>query len=122
MNYNQSRKKKLNKLETKGSLLLKTLIDNFEEQYLINNKITVDIYIPDQNLIIQWWGDYWHCNPIFIKNKTPNKTQIKRMNSDKSQHNYLTKCGYKILYFWENEVHKNSNMVLEKIKSELFSF
>ena len=97
----------------------KTLIDNFEEQYLINNKITVDVYIPDHNLIIQWWGDYWHCNPIFIKNREPNNTQKKRMISDKSQHNYLIKCGYKILYFWENEVYKNADIVLEKIKSEL---
>ena len=23
-----------------------------------------DIFLPDLNLIIEYFGDYWHCNPL----------------------------------------------------------
>lgn len=119
MNNEQNKSKELNKLEKFGSNLLRDLDLNFEEQFLINEKISVDIFIPKSNLIIQWWGNYWHGHKDFLKNNTPNAAQKRRMDLDKSQHNYLTKCGYKILYFWEDDVYKKTDEVLERIRQSV---
>ena len=57
-------------------------------------------------MIIQWDGEYWHGHPSKLKDGIPDKRQNRRMKYDKSQNMYLTKCGYKILRFWESEVLK----------------
>ena len=105
-NLIQSRKKGPNKLELMGSSILRNYHIVYEEQVLINDKILVDILIADQKLIIQWDGEYWHGHPSKLKDGVPDKRQNRRMKYDKSQNLYLTKCGYKILRFWESEVLK----------------
>jgi very-short-patch-repair endonuclease len=119
INNNQSKNKELNKLEKFGSEIIKKLNIEFIEQYLINNKITVDVYIPKSKLIVQWWGNYWHGHPNILKDKEPNKSQSKRMVLDKSQDKYLKKCGYNILYFWESDVYKNPDDIFNTIKERL---
>lgn len=47
-------------LEITGANILKELEIEFIEQYPIENKYIVDVYIPLHNLIIEWDGDYWH--------------------------------------------------------------
>lgn len=32
-------------------------------EYAVTDSITSDIFIPSRNLIIECYGDYWHCNP-----------------------------------------------------------
>jgi very-short-patch-repair endonuclease len=105
MNLSQNKNKEPNKLEKR----------DFIEQHLINDRICVDVYIPKSNLIIEWWGDYWHgYNEI-----EPEKRQKRRMNLDISQRKYLEKCGYKVLSFWEHEVYKEPDKVIEKISYNL---
>jgi len=119
IHYNvlQSRKKGLNKLEREGRKILEELGVVFVEQELIANKFLVDVLIPDKKIIIQWDGDYWHG-----KKRTNNKLddrQIKRMNLDKSQDAYMTKCGYKILRFWETDIYKNRKDVYDIIRKAI---
>lgn len=115
----QNRNKKKNKLETKGGEILKSLGLLYEEQYLVNNKISVDVFISQYNLIIEWWGDYWHGHKSKIKNGIPDNRQKKRMALDNSQKKYLQKCGYNVLCFWEHDVMKNENMVIESITRKI---
>jgi len=115
MNNIQNKNKLPNKLEKTGKSLLDNLNINYEEQYLINGKICVDVYIKKYNLIIQWWGDYWHGHPTKIKNNIPDKRQKKRMILDISQEKYLKKCGYNLLCFWEYEVYKTPDLIITKI-------
>lgn len=116
MNEKQNKNKSRNKLEQAGIEILQKLNLDFEEQFLINNKISVDIFIKNFNLIIEWWGDYWHGHQTKIKNGNPDKRQQKRMLLDKSQRKYLEKCGYKLITFWEHEIIKNPNLVEAIIK------
>ena len=110
----QNKSKTPNKLEVAGSTILKQLGVEFETQYLINGKISVDVFIPASNLVIEWWGDYWHGHPSKVKT-APDKSQQNRMNLDVSQRKYLETCGYKVLTFWEHEVNTTPEMVREKI-------
>lgn len=119
MNNNQSKKKGLNKLEERGRSIIEELgIKKYKEQYVINNKFNVDVYIPEFNLVIEWWGDYWHGNK---KNKEGelDDRQSKRVRLDNEEKKYLEKCGINFLSFWEHEVYKNSELVKKKIKGKI---
>ena len=122
MNASQSLNKVRNKLETAGKAILEELKIEFVEQELINGKILVDIFIPKHNLIIEWWGDYWHGHPSKIKD-IPDKRQTKRMALDKSQKKYFKKCGFQFLSFWEHELKekdKVSTIIKEKLEQSIF--
>lgn len=111
MNHKQNKNKEPTKLEKRGRELLLNITSDFIEQHLINDKICVDVYIPKSNLIIEWWGDYWHgYNTI-----NPEKRQKRRMDLDISQRKYLEKCGYKVLSFWEHEVYNEPEIVRMEI-------
>lgn len=115
LNHIQNKNKERNKLENKGIEIIESLNIKFIEQYLVNDKISVDVYIPSASLIIEWWGDYWHGHPSKIKNGAPDRRQKKRMALDISQRKYLEKCGYKLLTFWEHEIFQNPEMVMDMI-------
>lgn len=116
LNDKQNKNKENNKLEQAGIDILNKMGLTFQEQYLVNNKISVDIYIEEQNLIIEWWGDYWHGHPTKIKNGQPDRRQKKRMALDISQKKYFDKCGFKVLTFWEHEVLNTPDIVEKQIK------
>jgi len=118
-NYNQLHKIGLNKLELRGSEILKKLGINFIEQKLINEKYVVDVFIPESNLIIQWDGDYWHGHPKNLKNGIANKLQDTNMKKDIRINEELKNSGYNILRFWQDDVDNNVTYVITKIKDNL---
>lgn len=83
----------------------------FESQKLMYNKFIVDFYLPEYDMVIEVFGDYWHCNPSKYGyeegKKEPNKYQIRQMSKDKARKNYLTKCGHKFVILWEDDIYKN---------------
>lgn len=117
LNHLQNKNKNRNKLEDKGINIVEELKIEYIEQYLVNNKISVDVYIAKANLIIEWWGDYWHGHETKIKNGKPDKRQKKRMALDISQAKYFKKCGYSLLTFWEHEIYNEPELVKQKIKT-----
>lgn len=121
-NLVQQNKKGLNKLELLGKTILEQLELDFEEQVLIADKFLVDVFMPKHNLIIQWDGDYWHGHHTKLKNGYPDARQKKRMLLDKSQNEYMKKCGYTILRFWEHEVVEEIKNNNENIKSTIRQF
>jgi len=118
-NYNQLHKIGLNKLELRGSELLKELNVNFIEQKLIGEKYVVDVFVPDSNLIIQWDGDYWHGHPKNLKEGVGNKLQRTNMKKDIRVNKALTSMGYNLLRFWQDDVDNNTQYVIDTIKKNL---
>lgn len=89
--------------------------DALLEEYLQDVNKSVDIYIPSKKLIIECFGDYWHCNPKKYDETYYNKSvhllakeiwerDIKRINLFKEK-------GYTVEIRWEN-----SNRKLNKVK------
>lgn len=103
-----------NKLEVAGNKILDSLGLEYQTQFLINNKICVDAYVPRYNLVIQWDGNYWHGKGLLYEQL--DDRQKKRRNLDISQDAYLKECGFNELRFWEDEVYKESNRVYENIQ------
>ena len=113
-NLVQLNSKKLNNLELLGNNILDEIGIEYQTQVLICEKFVVDVFIPSCNLIIQWDGDYWHG---FKEIK--DERQRKRSNLDKSQDSYMKKVGYKVIRFWEHEVKKEKEKVIENIRKAI---
>jgi len=115
-NLIQSKRKGLNKLELAGNDILNDLELSYKCQCLLFEKFLVDVFIPDKNIVIQWDGDYWHGHISKLKDGIPDKRQKKRMCLDKSQDAYMKKAGMIVLRFWEHDVNKNKEIVIDTIK------
>lgn len=99
-------------------LLIKEEI-RFEEQKPMYGKFIVDFYLTDLDIVLEVFGDYWHCNPLvygFEENKkTPNSHQLKQIKKDKARKGYLTKCGHKFATAWEKDIYLNLEKTIESI-------
>lgn len=84
------------------------------------HSIFADILVPDQKIVIEYNGDFWHCNPKkYNSNYFHPKKQLlaeQIWENDKNRSEIITGLGYKLLIIWENEFKTNSSLVVEKIK------
>lgn len=80
-----------------------------------------DIYIPSLNLIIEYFGDYWHCNPLIYDsnyfNVKKQKFAWELWEYDSKKVDIIKNLGYNLEVIWESEL-KNNNKLIEKIISK----
>lgn len=105
------------KVEIEFFNYIKNNINNLVESNVwVDNKYVVDVIVDKK--IIEFFGDYWHANPIKDwSTKKINPEEIR--NKDKNRIDYLTKIGYTVLVIWENDWYKNKQNCIEKIKNFL---
>ena len=92
---------KLNKT-SKASLKIKSILQDMNISYKMEEVISgkrADYFLPDFNIIIEYYGDYWHCNPKVY---------------DSAYYNVRLKME-------SNEVWKKDDIRIEKIKGNKFS-
>jgi very-short-patch-repair endonuclease len=92
----------------------------------IQANVNVDKYVVDmiyKKLIIEFNGDYWHCNPLIYQddyfNHTLKKYAKEIRQNDLDRQNDLHILGYNILVIWEHDWKTNKLLVLEQIKKFL---
>lgn len=80
--------------------------DAILESWLSDVQMSVDIYIPSEKRVIEFYGDYWHCNP---KKYSPNyyNTQVRLKakdiwKRDEQRKRILETNGYKVEIIWED--------------------
>jgi hypothetical protein len=77
-----------------------------------------DIYIPSLNLIIEYNGDYWHCNPkkynSMYFNKKKNKYAWEIWEYDEIRVELIKNNGYNLEVIWETDL-KNNNKIINHI-------
>ena len=96
---------------------------DFIHQFKFNNKFMCDFCFPQQKIIIEVDGDFWHANP----NKYPvdsflHPHQIKGIGRDKSKNAYIMKVDggtWTLLRFWESDIKKDVSICVDKIEEEL---
>ena len=86
------------------------------EKKVLNWK--VDYYLG-QKTIIEVQGEYWHAH-----NKEINltKAQEKNVLRDKLKYDQMIKCGYKVLYLWENEIKNDKDNYFSNCKEVIKKF
>jgi very-short-patch-repair endonuclease len=94
---------------TKIEIKIKELLDKnnikYEHPYFIKdieNKYMADFYLPENNMVIEADGNYWHKYPL------GNKIDFIRTKE-------LINKGYKIIRFWESDIHKRITFVEKSI-------
>lgn len=84
-----------------------------------NNKhIRPDFVDIKNNKIIEFFSDYYHCNPIKYNkdfyNKTLKLTAEQIWSNDEERINVLKNNGYDVLIIWEKEYDKNPDFFINK--------
>jgi G:T-mismatch repair DNA endonuclease (very short patch repair protein) len=87
--------------------------------FKIDTKIC-DIFLPQLNLIIEYNGDYWHCNP----NKYSKEYfhQVKGMTAeqlweyDKNKIDLIKNKGYNLEVVWESDYKSDKTIINNLIK------
>lgn len=87
-------------------------------QYIVKGK-SYDFYIPKYNLLIEYNGDYWHCNPKkYDKNYFNKKKRLKASDIweyDKNKVQLSKDNGYNLEVIWESEYKEDHNIIFKKI-------
>ena len=90
-----------------------------QSSYKVDTKIC-DLFIPKLNLIIEYFGDYWHCNPNKYSsdyhNVKKNLTAKEIWDYDKSKLELIKSYGYNLEVIWESELKLNNDKLLTIIK------
>lgn len=87
------------------------------------DSLKYDIFLVDFNTLIEYNGDYWHCNPnkyekdYFNKKKSMFAQEL--WEQDKKKRELAEKKGYKLFTIWESDYRFNKQNEINKIISNL---
>lgn len=103
----------ISKLETKWLNHLNISQDLRHKSITIDNKkYMVDAYDPNINTIYEFYGDFWHGNPLVYKENEINMRNNKKFSELYSKtiarEIIFKNAGYKLITIWENDF-KNVN-------------
>lgn len=102
------------------------LLLDFDKNLIVNHTLYFnkkwffpDIINLEKNIIIEFFGDYWHCNPKFYTKDDKlhiNVTAEYVWNFDKERIKIFKNLGFKVFIVWEYDFKNNKQMVLDKFK------
>ena len=79
-----------------------------------------DIVNFEKKFIIEFNGDFWHCNPKFYKpdyyHKIKKSTAKEIWKKDRAKNFRLRRLGYQVIVIWEYEWNNEKEKVIKKIK------
>jgi very-short-patch-repair endonuclease len=82
--------------------------------------MTVDTVNEELKIVIEYNGDFYHCNPSTWKDDEYNKViKMKakdKWKADNARYAYLRKMGYYVYIVWESDWKINKTNVLSKIR------
>lgn len=87
--------------------------------YIPEIKQYCDIFFPDKNIVVEYDGDFWHCNPEKYPEGPTYDYQKKHIEKDKIKNEFLVESGVKLIRLWESDVLGNPETIREKLKNEI---
>lgn len=98
-----------------------THIKKYKKEKYIYDKENNHGYSYDfcyKHKLIEFQGDYWHCNPKIYKenffNKVINLSAKEIWDKDNNKKIVAEKFGYKVLYIWEYDYKENPEREIKK--------
>jgi G:T-mismatch repair DNA endonuclease (very short patch repair protein) len=80
----------------------------------IDTKIC-DIFLPKLNLVIEYNGDYWHCNPEKYSpdyfHQVKKKTAKELWEYDNNKIDLIKKKGYNLVIVWETDLKEDPDLI-----------
>lgn len=123
----ESRKRAINilttkppKINSKPQQIINDILDKSHINYRNEEPFvyySIDNFLPDNNLMIEVMGDYWHSNPLKYSKEKINDKQKHIISRDKAKHMYIKNYhNIEILYIWEKDIVKNPELCKALIK------
>lgn len=84
----------------------------FESQYTFNG-YSFDFKI--NSTLIEFHGDYYHCNPDVYENGPVNKYQLYTMTKDKEKAKMVSDSEFELLVIWEKDFLENKLKILNSL-------
>lgn len=107
----------------------KELIKIFEDLgYIVISQFNIgslryDLLLKDKNILIEYNGDYWHCNPSVYHpgyfHKKKQLTALEIWDHDTKKKEIAEKNGYKLFIIWEKDFKFCKENEINKIKENL---
>ena len=119
--YNLSKARRISKQQK----IIYAIVKEIDQTALIEklvpkSKYFADIILLDKKKIIEYNGDYWHCNPKKYSydyfNKKIKKYAKDIWENDLQRRKSLENLGYSILCIWESDFINNKQHVEHQIK------
>ena len=107
--------RKMNKLESNvANILTENGIRYYFQFFITDNSVckSYDFKIKNRPILIEVDGDYWHGGPG--TNSYYKKVDEIREN-DKIKNKIATQNGYKLFRFWESDIKKNPEILMETL-------
>lgn len=79
---------------------------SFKRQIVVLSVCRPDIVFPEEKLAVFCDGDYWH-----------NRPDVKER--DRKQERILMEHGWRLLRFWEHEIHQDVSHVVDEIEKHV---
>ena len=119
--YNLSKARRISKQQTVIYAIVKEIDQTaLIEKLVPKSKYFADIILFDKKKIIEYNGDYWHCNPKKYMpdyfNKKTKKYAKDIWENDLKRRTSLEKLGYSILCIWESDFIDSRELVEYHIK------
>ena len=84
------------------------------------SRYNCDVVLNDLKIVIEYFGDYWHCNPKKYEQDFYNKrlhiTALERWNKDKAKKEHIESLGFEYHVIWEYDWNNNKETIKENIK------
>jgi G:T-mismatch repair DNA endonuclease (very short patch repair protein)/tRNA-binding EMAP/Myf-like protein len=119
---------KMNGIEYLMADFLDTLNITWEYEHIFqfgNYTYIPDFYLPEYNIIIECYGDFWHGNPNLFKSKDKLFGKIlveDKWIQDDLRKNLFIQNNFVYLFYWESDIHLNfnniENEIINKIKNK----
>lgn len=96
---------------SKSSLKIKTILEKMSLLYKTEEGVSgkkVDYFLPNLNIAVEYYGDYWHCNPKKYSSNYYN-SQLKMeacevWEKDKNRIDKIKSNGISIIIIWESSI------------------
>jgi G:T-mismatch repair DNA endonuclease (very short patch repair protein) len=117
------------KPRSKGNEELKRMM---QDAGLYDGFISEEIFkgfIPDEinhdlRLVVEYYGDIYHCNPMRYEDPNQYVPAIRRTvgeqwRRDRRRLGVFYRCGYSVVVVWEKDFHRDPKREIERIRDEI---
>jgi G:T-mismatch repair DNA endonuclease (very short patch repair protein) len=107
----------------KELMIREGIYDNFKSEEVFHGFIPDEIN-HDLKIIVEMYGDLYHCNPKKYKDpclylKVISRTVGEQWKRDRIRLACFYRNGYTVVIVWENDFYNNSQKQIERIKDEI---
>ena len=98
----------ISKIEIRWLDFLNIPMEYRQKTLKINNKnYRVDAYNPISNTVYEFYGDYWHGNPMIYRpleiNEINHKTYGQLYQDTVNREDLIKRAGYNLVFIWESD-------------------